>query len=77
MAVFGGLVALKIMAWVRSRDAVDRRNVVMLAAILALQATIDLSLPQVSFSAHASGFVVGLVIGLALAMLDRRLTGRG
>ena len=76
MAVFGGLVAHRIMAWVRSRDAIDRRNVVMLGAILALQVTIDLSLPQVSFSAHASGFVAGLIIGLVMFALDRRTTAR-
>ena len=72
MAVFGGLVAHRIMAWVRSRDAIDRRNVVMLGAILALQVTIDLSLPQVSFSAHASGFVAGLIIGMVMFALDAK-----
>jgi membrane associated rhomboid family serine protease len=45
----------------------DNRRLTMLAVILLIQATMDLSIPNVSFSAHASGFVVGLILMLALS----------
>lgn len=72
MAVFGGLVGLRLLSWLRHRDVLDRRFLTMVPVILAIQFAVDLSTPQVSFAAHVSGFFAGLVLGLALAMTLRR-----
>ncbi|MFD1333347.1 rhomboid family intramembrane serine protease, partial [Methylopila musalis] len=43
-----------------------RRALVVIAAIVALQMVFDFTVPQVSFSAHAFGFVLGAAVGLLL-----------
>ena len=68
MALFGAIVARRLVTWARTRDIRDRREMAMLAIVIAMQVAIDLSLPQVSFAAHAGGFVAGLVVGLALCL---------
>ena len=45
------------------------RNIII---IVALQTAFDLSTPQVSLSAHLSGFVTGVVVGVVLASQQRR-----
>ena len=72
MAVFGGLVGHRLVTWLRHRDIVDRRFLSMVPVILALQFAADLSMPQVSLAAHASGFFAGLVVGTLLALTMRR-----
>lgn len=76
MAVFGAIVAHRLVSWLRWRDPVDKRALILLPAILVLQIAADLASPQVSLAAHASGFVAGLLIGLALTLTmreDRRM----
>jgi membrane associated rhomboid family serine protease len=65
-ALFGIEVARQILTWWRSRDIVDARRVGLLAAIMAIQVAIDVSLPEISLTAHLSGFVTGLVMGFAI-----------
>lgn len=67
MALFGGLVASRMVNWLRYRDPLDRRTLILLPAILLLQLAADLSSPQVSLAAHASGFVAGLLLGTLLS----------
>ncbi|MGH8092200.1 MAG: rhomboid family intramembrane serine protease [Chthoniobacterales bacterium] len=45
------------------------RNIII---IVVLQTAFDLSTPQVSLSAHLSGFVTGVVVGVILASQERR-----
>jgi rhomboid protease GluP len=71
MAVFGAIVAHRLVSWLRWHDPVDKRALILLPAILVLQVAADLASPQVSLAAHASGFIAGLVIGLALTMTMR------
>jgi rhomboid protease GluP len=61
--LFGLIAARNIGLWIRSRDLIDRRNVTILAMALLVQFVIDLSIPQISFTAHASGLALGLMIG--------------
>jgi rhomboid protease GluP len=63
MALFGALVGRTVIAWLRHRDVLDGRNLAMMGVIIVLQTAIDLSMPQVSLAAHASGLVTGLVLG--------------
>jgi rhomboid protease GluP len=71
MAVFGAIVAHRLVSWLRFRDPVDKRALILLPAILVLQIAADLASPQVSLAAHTSGFVAGFLIGLALTLTMR------
>lgn len=74
MALFGSLAGHRIVTWLRSRDPLDARELFMLAAIVAVQIAADLSIPQVSLAAHASGMASGLVLGLLLAVRQHKPT---
>lgn len=65
-AVFGAEAARQLVEWRRSRDSLDRRQLGNLALVLLVQATIDLSVPEISAAAHMSGFIIGLVLGVVL-----------
>jgi rhomboid protease GluP len=71
MAVFGGLVGHRLVTWIRHRDVLDKRFLTMVPVIMGLQFAADLSMPQVSLAAHASGFCAGVVIGLLLTLTIR------
>lgn len=70
-ALFGIEVARQILTWRRTRDILDARRVGLLAAVMVIQFVIDVSLPEISLTAHLSGFATGLLMGLAIG---RRLT---
>jgi rhomboid protease GluP len=68
-AIFGlfGIEATRMVGtWLKSRDAIDRSRLAPLALILVIQTVADLSIPNVSFSAHAMGFVAGIAAGVIL-----------
>jgi rhomboid protease GluP len=65
-ALFGAEVARQLAAWRRSRDALDRRQLVNLGLIMLVQVVIDLSVPEISGAAHLAGAAIGLALGLAL-----------
>lgn len=69
MSLFGALLGRSIVTWLRSRDSLDGRNLVMLGLIALLQVAADLATPQVSLAAHASGFVAGCILGTLLTLL--------
>ena len=71
-AVFGCEVAWQLVNWLRTRDASDARGLVSAAIVLAIQVAFDLSIPEVSLAAHASGLVAGFALGLAFAIRSRR-----
>lgn len=73
MALFGALAGRSLVVWLRYRDTLDGRNLMSLALIAGLQVAVDLMTPQVSLAAHASGFVIGCVVG---ALLTLRPPGR-
>jgi membrane associated rhomboid family serine protease len=55
----------------RHRDVLDGKNLLMIGVIVALQVAVDLSVPQVSLAAHASGLVAGAIIGALLTLTTR------
>ena len=71
MALFGAIVAHRLVSWLRWRDPMDKRALILLPAILVLQIAADLASPQVSLAAHVSGFFAGLAIGLVLTLTMR------
>lgn len=65
MALFGAWAGRLIVIWRRSRDVLDRQPAVLMVIIMAVQCAVDLSVPQISFTGHISGFAAGFVLGLA------------
>lgn len=73
MGLIGAWGGRVVRQYFSSRDVIDRRQVAALAVIMLGQFAIDLSVPQVSFTAHASGFLCGLGVALLLGVVaDRR-----
>lgn len=66
-AVLGLEAARQLINWLRSRDVLDRRELLVLGAVVLMQFWIDLSVPEISLTAHASGFLGGVLIGVGLA----------
>lgn len=75
-ALFGAIVARRLVAWLVSRDVQDLRAIMQLGVIVAIQAAIDLSVPQISFAAHAGGLIAGVLLGALLVVTDRRAPPR-
>jgi rhomboid protease GluP len=63
----GVMLAFDVAAWIRSRDRLDRSRVASLLALLGLQALVDFAIPNISFAGHASGLVIGFVLGGGIA----------
>ena len=70
-ALFGIEVARQIMNWRQTRDILDARRVALLAAVMVIQFVIDISLPEISLTAHLSGFATGLVLAFAFWRTNR------
>ena len=73
-ALFGMIVARTLVDWRQSRDVLDRRRLVSLGLVMLVQFAIDVSVPQISMSAHMAGLLIGLVLGSAAS---RRSAGAG
>ncbi|WP_020184402.1 rhomboid family intramembrane serine protease [Methylopila sp. 73B] len=73
-AIFGvvGAFGALLVTDVREGRRGARRRLIELGAIVALQIAFDALTPEISMSAHAFGFVLGLVAGLALSGVTRR-----
>lgn len=71
-AVFGFEVAWQLVSWLRTRDGSDARGLASAAIVLAIQVAIDMSIPEISFAAHASGFFAGVGLGVVAAVMALR-----
>jgi membrane associated rhomboid family serine protease len=72
----GVMAALALRRWRRRATVQNRTALIAIVTALAIQVAIDFSLPQVSFSAHAAGFLIGLAYGFVVplpASADRRV----
>jgi rhomboid protease GluP len=70
-ALLGAEAATVFWEWLGDRDNFDSRKLTSLLMMLGLQIVIDVSLPNVSFAAHASGFVTGMAVMLAWPYVTR------
>ena len=71
-ALVGLETARIVAAWRRTRDELDRRRVVLLVIVMVLQTVIDLSVPEISLTAHLSGFATGLFLGASRSVFGQR-----
>ena len=80
-ALLGAEAGMLLADWRRERGRFDSRKLTTLAMMLGLQVVIDMSLPNVSFAAHASGFVTGVAVMLAwpygAALFNAAITSTG
>lgn len=76
MALIGAWTGRALRQYISTRDTLDRRQVAALAVVMLGQFALDLSVPQVSFTAHATGFFIGLALGLSLDRNTKAATVR-
>jgi membrane associated rhomboid family serine protease len=65
-ALVGAEIVRRLFDWLRSRDAVDLRGLVVLASALLIEVAVDLNVTEISFAGHAAGFVTGAALGLVM-----------
>ena len=66
MGLVGALLASALRAWWRGRSRAARARLIWLLLVVALQSTLDIATPQISFAGHASGVLIGLIVALLL-----------
>ncbi|MDX2288497.1 MAG: rhomboid family intramembrane serine protease [Hyphomicrobiaceae bacterium] len=71
-ALFGAETARMLKAWRTHRDAADGRHLMLLIFIMGLQTLVDLAVPEISLTAHLSGFLTGAILGLLIAPRETR-----
>lgn len=77
MALLGAILVVLGLRWHYGRSRPARKEAVVLLVILGVQAGYDLLVPEVSFLAHASGALLGIVVGGPLAYGPVRRATRG
>jgi len=65
-ALLGAIGYMRVSDYQRRRTIVNRRGLMMVVVVLAIQFGIDLAVPQISFTAHGLGFVAGAVLTVIL-----------
>jgi rhomboid protease GluP len=65
-ALFGAEAVRQFLNWMRSRDMLDGRVVLLFAGAILIEVAIDLNVAEISFAGHASGFATGVVLRLAM-----------
>jgi rhomboid protease GluP len=68
LGVVGAEVALLARGWRRLGSRLAARRLMAMGVLVGVQVVFDLTTPQVSFAAHASGFVIGVCL-MALLMV--------
>ena len=71
MGIVGATVAVFLRGWMRDRARIASRRLAMLLFVIAYQVLFDLSTPQVSFTGHLSGAVIGFVVAFLACALPR------
>lgn len=71
-ALFGAEAVRQFLNWIRSRDMLDGRVVVLFAGAILIEVVIDLNVAEISFAGHASGFATGVALRLAMEIVQRK-----
>jgi rhomboid protease GluP len=62
MGLVGATMAIMLRGLLREKAVVAKRRLLSLGLVVGLQTVFDLATPEVSFTAHASGLVTGLIL---------------
>jgi len=66
MGIVGATAAILLQGWRRDKSRLASRRLRFILFIIAFQVIFDLSIPQVSFTGHTSGLIIGFLVGLML-----------
>jgi rhomboid protease GluP len=66
MGLVGAAAAIALRGWWRERARVARRQFFWVLTIVALQSGLDLAIPEVSFTGHMSGTILGFLVAALL-----------
>jgi len=66
MGLVGATAAVLLRGWARERAWIASRRLTVLAFVIVFQIVFDLATPEVSFTAHLGGVVIGFVAALLL-----------
>lgn len=66
MGIVGATAAILLQGWRREKSRLASRRLRFILFIIAFQVIFDLSIPQVSFTGHTSGLIIGFLVGLLL-----------
>jgi len=72
MGIVGATAAVLLRGWLRDRARIASRRLAMLLFVIAYQVAFDLATPQVSFTGHLSGAVIGFLVAAAIASPRRK-----
>jgi rhomboid protease GluP len=71
MGIVGGTVAVFLRGWAMERARIAARRLVALVFVIAFQVVFDLATPQVSFTAHLGGALIGFA---AVSLMRHRVS---
>ena len=72
MGIVGSNAAMMLRGWVRERAPVARQRGLAMAGYVVVQMVVDSMVPQLSFTAHLAGAIIGFVTTLLLGDRLRR-----
>jgi len=66
MGIVGATAAILLQGWRRDKSSLASRRLRFILFIIVFQVIFDLSIPQVSFTGHTSGLIIGFLVGSIL-----------
>lgn len=66
MGIVGATAAILLRGWFREKSRAASKRLRFILFIIAFQVVFDLSVPQVSFTGHTAGLIIGFVVGSLL-----------
>lgn len=71
MGLVGAFAAILLRDWQRDKTRFAFKNLRGILLLILLQATFDLTTPQISFVGHTSGVIIGFVVGFLLKLIGK------
>ncbi len=66
MGIVGATAAILLRGWYREKSRVASKRLQFILFIIAFQVVFDLSNPEISFTGHTSGLMIGFIVGSLL-----------
>lgn len=71
MGLVGAFAAILFYDWQRHKTRIASKSLRGILSLILLQATFDLTTPQISFVGHTSGVIIGFVVGFLLKVIGK------
>ena len=66
MGIIGATAAILLRGWRREKSRIASKRLRFILFIIAFQVVFDLSMPQISFTGHTAGLIIGFLVGSLL-----------